>query len=296
MKKIRILTSILLTAAVMLSFGGCLKYTSNILEVTTAGTLQPDVTTQPQVPVTDVTTVPAVTDPSQATTVPAVTDAPTTSPAQQGTDPTTWSTQEIIDFTSKAVNQTKGYTGNLTAAHTENISVNVTKAPGGSAIQGIINPIIEGIIEPTDETLNFTNGSAVNSEGETVSIVLPKSGAFSLDTAGVVSAKAYAEGTDIVVEITLIAERGTMDAVPHYNSTAVGYLDIASLDISAITITKMDVDYTGSTMKIRINPSGYVVTADYSVPFVISAAGKAAFISADLGIEGNDSEHWELKW
>ena len=110
------------------------------------------------------------------------------------------------------------------------------------------------------------------------------------------SATARAEGTDTVIEITLVQETGTLDTAPRYNSTAIGYLNASMVDLSAVTINSCDIHYPGSTMKLRINSSGYVVTADYNVPFVVEASGKAMFISAEVTCEGSDSESWVLKW
>lgn len=300
MKKLTTVVVPLLIAAILLSFAGCLKYTGNILEVTKPGTEIPAFTTA----LTPAETTLPYVDPA-ATTVPGVDPAATTNPAEPvattaaaptGADPSGWTVQQIVDYVNSAVNQTRAYTGNLNVHHTETITAVLTKAPGGSLIQSIANPIIEGAIKPTDETLTFANGQAVDTEGDTVPILLPKKAAFSLNANGVASATARAEGTDTVIEIALVREVGTLDAPPQYNSTAIGYLNAGMVDLSAVTVTSCDITYTGSTMKLRVNQSGYVVTADYYVPFVVEAAGKAMFISAEVTCEGTDSESWVLNW
>ena len=299
MKKLKTAVILALAASILLSFAGCLKYTGNILEVTRPGTEMPVFTTA----LTPAETTLSYADP--ATTVPGVDPAATTNPAEPvattaaaptGADPSTWSVQQIVDYVNKCVNQTRAYTGNLTAGHKETITATLTKAPGGALLQSIANPIIESAIKPTDETLTFVNGQAVDSEKETVPILLPKKSAFSLDANGVASATARAEGTDTVVEIALVKEVGTLETAPQYNATSIGYLNAGMVDLSAVTLTACDITYPGSTMKLRINQSGYVVTADYSVPFVVEAAGKAMFISAEVTCEGSDSESWVLNW
>ncbi|MBQ6118076.1 MAG: hypothetical protein IJK98_02480 [Clostridia bacterium] len=298
MKCVKLLTALLLIACVLLAFAGCLKYTGNILEVTAPGAEISAFTTAHAA-----TTAPNI-DPT-ATTLPGTSEAVTANPADTATtaaapvstsDPSTWSVQQIVDYVNQAMTQTRAYTGALNADHNETITATLTKAPGGSLVQSIANPIIEGAIKPTNETLAFSNGQAVDSEKETVPILLPKKSAFLLEAAGVASASAHAEGTDTVVEIAMIEETGTLDTPPRYNSTAIGYLNAGMVDLSAVTITSCDIHYTGSTMKLRINPNGYVVTADYYVPFVVEAAGKAMFMSAEVTCEGSDSESWVLKW
>ena len=303
MKKLTTAVSLALAALILLSFSGCLKYTGNILEVTRPGTEVPAFTTD-VAPLGETTTAfvdPAVTQPGivdpAATTVPAQPDA-TTVPAQPaGTnDPATWTVQQIVDYVNKSVSQTRAYTGNLNANHKETITVNLTKLPGGTLIQNLANQIVSSAVKPTDETLTFSNGQAVDTEGDTVPIILPKKASFSLDANGVAAASARADGTDTVIDITLVKEVGTLETAPQYNAAAIGYLNAGMVDLSAVTVTTCDITYPGSTMKLRINQGGYVVTADYNVPFSIQAAGKAMFISAEVECEGNDSESWVLLW
>ena len=302
MKLSKTVIAVVLAVAVLFAFAGCLKYTSNILDVTNPGANANAFTTAP---VVEYETAASFINPVETTLAGATETTNAANPADTATtaagttaatDPSTWTVQQIVDYVNQAVTKTRAYTGNLNADHTETITATLTKAPGGSLVQSIANPIIEGAIKPTNETLSFANGQAVDSEGETVPILLPKKASFSLNAAGVASATARAEGTDTVIEITMIREVGTLDTPPTYNSTAIGYLNAGMVDLSAVTVTACDITYSGSTMKLKINANGYVVTADYYVPFVVEASGKAMFISADVTCEGSDSESWVLRW
>lgn len=319
------ITAAVLSAAAVISCSGCLKYTSNILEVTTPGAeipsettsqYMPDFTTAPQQQ--EYTTIPMTTLPepssedAQTTAAPAevITTAPAASePASQETtaaaeptapqpsnDPSTWSKEQILSFAKESVNKTKAFTGNVSAKHTENTTVNVTKAPGGSMVSGIVNKIIGGVIEPTDETLNFAGGKATNTEGETVQLLLPKAGPFSLDISGVASASASMNGANTVVTITLPSEVGTLTTPPVHNAASIGYLDASTLDLSAVTVNYLDITYKGSKMVLTVNPDGYVVSAEYSVPLGISAEGKALGMTAQIEAEGQDVEKWSFTW
>ena len=304
MKKLKTALSLTLAALMLLSFSGCLKYTGNILEVTRPGTEIPAATTD--VAPMGETTAPYYSG-DEPSTLPPVMPEPTTgnagqtaaTTAPQGSaagDPSSWTSQQIVDYVNKCVTQTRSYTGNVNAGHKETITATLTKAPGGALIQSIANPIIEGAIKPTDETLAFSGGQAVDTENETVPILLPKKATFYLDPNGVAGITARADGTDTIVEITMVKEIGTLDTAPKYNASAIGYLNTSMVDLSAVTVTSCNITYPGSTIKLRINQSGYVVTADYFVPFVVEAAGKAMFISAEVTCEGTDSESWVLNW
>lgn len=315
-KSIRITSAVLCVISVA-SLSGCLKYTSNILDVTTPGSnmdaqttevYQPVITTNP---VTNIyTTAPMTNVPDNNTTVsqdqttaagdPANTTAPvtdiiqTTAPAVS--DPSTWSKEQILAFAKDSVNKTKAFTGNVSAKHTEIIDLNVTKAPGGSMVQGVVNKIVGGVIDPTDETLNFSGGKATNTEGESVQLLLPTDKAFTLDISGVASAAARTEGGNTVVTITLVSETGTLTSSPTHNASSIGYLNASSLDLSAVTINYIDITYKGSTMTFTINSDGYVVSADYSVPLGIKAEGKAIGITAQIEAEAQDNEKWSFSW
>ena len=306
MRKIAKSTSLLLVVMAVLSFGGCLKYTSNILDVTLpdGGNVSttvpaPVFTTAPNY--VEYTTVPMVTDP--VTTLPTMPDATTqaqipteTTTAPQVSDPSTWSTQQAVSFAKDAVNKTKAFTGNVTAKHTENVTVTVTKAPGGSLVSGVVNRIIGGVVDPTDETLSFAGGKATNSEGESVQLLLPVNGAFTLDASGVSGATAKTEGANTVVTLKLVSETGTLTTPPKNNAASIGYLNASTLDLSGVTINYLDVTYTGSTITLTVNPQGYVVSAAYSMPLKISAEGKALGITAQIEADGLDSENWTFNW
>lgn len=299
MNKFRSVVAFGLTVLLAVSLTGCMEYSSNILEVTNAGpgsvsttAFQPVITTSP---ITNFTTASQVVTPTDIAATTAA-QTPETTAAAAPADPSGWSTAEIVSYAKECVTKTKAFAGNVSAKHTENVNVTVTKAPGGSAVQSIVNSIISGVIEPTDETLNFSGGKATNSEGESVQLLLPTNSAFTLDPAGVVSASASLNGANTVLTMNLVSEEGSLTVPPVYNAQSIGYLDASTLDLSAVTINYLNVTYTGSTIVMTINPEGYVVSADYSVPLKISAEGKALMITAQVEAEGLDSEKWEFSW
>lgn len=316
MKRFLRITSVVLCVASVVSLSGCLKYTSNILDVTAAGgenvsenttTYQPVITTVPSTSVyttVPMTTEPAIIDPQQTTDVAGeITTAagetqtePVQTTAPAVVDPSSWSKEQILSFAKDAVNKTKAFTGNVSAKHTEQIELNVTKAPGGSMVQGLVNRIASGAIKPTDETLNFAGGKATNSENETVELLLPKNGAFTLDVSGIAQASAKKEGENTVVSITLVPETGSLTSTPKNNAASVGYLDASSLDLSAVTINYIDITYKGSSFTFTVNSDGYVVSAEYSVPLGIKAEGKAIGITAQIEADAHETERFNFSW
>ena len=242
--------------------------------------LQPESTTAPQE---------STTAPQESTTVP---QESTTS-----NDPSNWSKQEIVTFLSNAVNKTKAYTGTVTVDRHERFGVTVDSIkPNLPGFQSLANSIIPKIVEPTDEQLTFNGGTAVNTDGETIPLLLPKRQAFNLAPAGVKTASAAKRGNDVVISITLIEESGTMTEKPYYNSNTAGYLNLDEFDMSVVKVETMDVGYPGTTMEIVVNPEGYVTTADYNIPITLSASGSALGIPGSFTSTGYQTESWVIHW
>ncbi len=207
-------------------------------------------------------------------------------------DPSGWTTDQILALTTNAVNKTQAYTGNLSVIHSESFVADVTECTGGSVVEGVAETMIGWVVKPVQENLVYQNGKAINSEGETVPIILPKKNGFSLSASGIKSASIRLSGNDYIVNITLIEERVGMYDVPRHNASAVGYLDIGNFNISFLEIDSADIVYKGTTIELRINPDGYVTYASYKIPLKITGAAHKGVISGSATFEGEQTEEW----
>lgn len=214
----------------------------------------------------------------------------------QSVDVSSLSSSQILAVLSNAVNKTKAYTGGVTVNHTESFTANVTECTGGSVVAGIANKLVEMVLTPTDEVLSFSGGTAVNSEGETIPLLLPKRGNFTLQMSGVSSIKASSDGTNTVIDVTLIPESVGMYDIPTANAAGVGYLDVASLDLSVIEVTAASIRYTGSSIHAVINPNGYVSYAEYKIPLHVEGSAKGGPISGSAVFDGQQTEIWQINW
>lgn len=211
-------------------------------------------------------------------------------------DPSEWSRAEIISKAEAAVNKTKAYTGNLTVNHTEGFSADVTECSAGGIVRSVVDLMIGWVVKPVEETLVYQNGKTVNSEGETVPILLPKRNGFSLTENGVKSASVQRMGNEYVIKLTLIEESVGMYEVPKHNAASVGYLDVASFDISFMEVDSADIVYKGSSIELRINADGYVSYAKYKIPLHIEGSAHKGSISGSATFEGEQTEEWRLAW
>lgn len=213
---------------------------------------------------------------------------------QQNNSVYSWSTEQIVSKMTTAINQTKGYKNNLAVHHSESFVANITECTGGAIGQRVANTLVGAVVKPTDQTLNFSNGTAVTAEGETTQILLPKNGQFTLSPAGVKSAKAYQEGDKTVLVVTLIQENVDEKTIPYHNSRGVGYLDVAGIDLMGMTITDGEIQYLGSSIMIKINQAGYVTYAKYTIPLHVYGEGAKGSLSGYAVFDGAQTEIWEL--
>ena len=308
MKKFKDVLALTLVAVLVISLSSCLKYTGNIFELTTApggmnqgGNQQNPIVTYPQVTQPQLTypqvTLPQVTVPQgETTTAPVTPPQGETTTAPAVSDPSSWTTAEILKFTTDAVTKTKAYTSKVTVDHAENFDVRITKAPGGQLVMDTADRIIASVAKPSQEVLTFTNGRTTNAEGEDVPLLLPKRGAFTLTSDGVASATAKKSGENVVINIKLVKEVGTLTDHPKHHAASVGYLDASDVDLSGITLNYLDITYSGTTLELVVNPDGYVASAVYKIPIHIAVEAKIAFITAAGECEGSQSETWKINW
>lgn len=312
MKALKILLSLALICTLLFSFNGCLKYTSNILEVTNTNvgqttlpvvetTLPQIIETQPQI---ESTTTPVIETTTQlqiieTTTQPQIveTTQPQVVPTTQAqVNPATWTKAEILSFYKDAVTKTKAYKNNIAVRHTESFTAQITKITGGSIISNIANGLISSVVKPVDETLNFSNGTAVNSEGETTQILLPNDKPCTLTEAGIASASASKSGDNIIIKITLVSESCSIYDVPVHNASAVGYLSMGDVDLGVVSVNGATIVYKGSTIEATINPDGYVNQCKYAIPLSLEGSGSAMGINAEVALNGEQSETWIINW
>ena len=217
-------------------------------------------------------------------------------PAAPAADPQSMTDEQLFNMLAEAVNRTKAYTGQVSVSHTEQFEANIQSITGGSMVAGIANRLIGSVVEPTDETLNFNGGTAVNSEGETVPLLLPKRGAFTMPFSAVASISSQPNGAYTTIDVTLRPEHAGTNEIPPANAGGVGYLDLSELDISMVTIQSVDIEYEGSTIYADIDANGYVANVTYTIPMTVNASAKVMGINGQAVFTGKETEVWTVHW
>ena len=268
-------------------------------------TVNPITTTQPTEPqptlpsTTEPSTVPEPTEPQP--TVPGTDDTTANNDltAPSAKDPLNLSKEEIVAEVNKYVNQVKKEQ-NMTASATSVVNISVTDC----SAQGFVSTINNIITSITDkfggeEKYTFVNGQATDADGNTVTpwdVIPPTRKDFSALDAGVASAKVEKVGENTMYTIVMAVEDTTMTSpVPAYNSTVIGYLDLASLDLP-ITLTKADMHYPGSTISVVVSPDGKVVEIINKLP--MEGTGATKFIGKEVyaSFGGALDEKWTFAY
>lgn len=276
----------------------------------TINTVNPVTTTQPTSPSnTQPTTFPTEpsTLPTEPSTEPSVSDDVNTTTQNQeeeskdptAKDPLALSKAEIIAEVNKYVNQVKKEK-NMTASTNGVVEVNVTDCSFKGAV-GTINNIITSITDKFggQATYTFANGQATDADGNTVTprdVIPPTRKDFSAVDAGVADAKVEKVGENLKYTINIVVEDTTMTSpVPAYNSTVIGYLDLAGLDLP-ITLTQADMHYPGSTVSVVVNPDGKVIELINKLPMEGTGATKLLGREVFASFAGALDETWTFTY
>jgi len=207
--------------------------------------------------------------------------------------------EAIAEAFNKAMNATKHATQNCNVSKDTDVKVNVTDC-SVSAATSLVNKVVQGFVGAEHTDYAFVNGVATTSDGASVNMndeLPPSARDCALTAAGIqtATAEAAADG-GYTLNITLVSETSSLGNEPTVHANSVGYLDLNSLDISAVTITGADFTYPGANVIITVNKDGLVTDYKCVLPMSGTGTGKASFITASATLEGSLTETWKLTW
>lgn len=218
-----------------------------------------------------------------------------TSDSADNTDYSSYTGAQIVSRYKEALDKTRAYQGNITAVVTEGFDAKIKDAhPGGALTELLADNVVKLVGSEGQQTLNFSGGSAVNADGEAVPVLLPQRTSFSLPEEGVADAKIEKSGQKLHIKITLVPETVSMGQIPKYNASSVGYLDTSSMDFKIVTISRVDITYTGSVIDAVIGADGYIESVTYTINMSTYAELSGMGISGYGTLEGAQTEKWTL--
>ncbi|MDD6021574.1 MAG: hypothetical protein PUB94_02830 [Oscillospiraceae bacterium] len=261
-----------------------------------ANTTQSQLTTTPTVALSS-------TEPTQATSAPSQADTSSTGTAsttKQSKPDSSASKkpetkEEIAKAFNDAMNKTKNMKQNCNAKKTTNVQITVVDC-SVPRLTSMVNKIVNGFTGEKSTDYAFVNGATA--EGQTILSELPPSNKETSITAAGISAAScdpYGDG-GYKISITIVPETGTLDTPPANHSVAVGYLDVNSLGLSGVNITKADMTYPGSTVTICVNKDGLLDKYDCKFPMSGSGEAKIIGLTGSASFEGGMDESWTFTW
>lgn len=220
-------------------------------------------------------------------------------------DPTTYTDEQIVQMLNYYVNYVKTEP-NMSATKTEKITVNVT-ALSVDALRDTVNGIVGDLIGDGGETVEYTfvNGAVTSTTDEEANIgdspyalIPPLNKDFLVTMDGIADASVTVDANgNVTYKVVLVSESTTLQApVPKYNSTAVGYLDLAGLDISPAKITTADMYYSGSTISVTVDSQDRVIELYSTIPMTGKGEAGIGFISGSAEFGGGQEEKWTFSY
>ena len=229
-----------------------------------------------------------------------VTEAPTAAPQTPNGNASPYagySKADIVNYLSAAVNKTKSFTGSVTVSHQESFTSQVSDVtPGGALTTRAVNFVKDLVLKPTQETYNFSGGTATTKDGETTQLLLPKDKPFSLTADGVAAAAIRQENGLTHVRLVLASETvNSLSDVPKYNAASIGYLNLDG-KFKIIQIRELTIHYPGSIIDAYVRPDGYVSSVTYTVKMDAFAKASGMGINGSARFTGDQVESWVINW
>ena len=264
--------------------------------VTQAPVTQAPVTEAPtQAPATDAPATDAPATDAPATDAPA-TDAPATDAPTGNTSSVPSTPEEIAAAYNKALNDYRAFTGTVTTTKTETIDIGVTDLPAAAA--AVVNKVVEGFTGTTTTTYTFTNG--VDPDGRVpADKIIPWGRDAAVQASALASATATANGdggytmTMVFKPEDSIFDGTTNTSEPTGHMGAMDPLNLGTLDLGPITISRAELHYPGATLVATVDGQGRLVKLDNKLPLEGFGTGKAV-ISLTINMQGSMDSTWEM--
>lgn len=204
---------------------------------------------------------------------------------------------------NKAINDYRAYKGVVTLHKVENTQVGITDLPAAAkALEGTINEVIGNIVKPVDETFTFENGADQQDPSREIGHKMIPWGRDAAVTPADISACSIKENADggYTITMTFLAETATYDGTtstePVHHMTAMDPLNLATLDISPLTIFSAEMTYPGATTSITVDSQGRLVKLTNSLPLEGKGQGGMGFIKATIGLAGKMEAVYDITY
>ena len=213
-------------------------------------------------------------------------DADATAPddGAPANDPTAYTKDQAVRYYTESMN--KSYNApKVTIKKTDTIAINVEEvSPGGKVAANLANKIVEAYAKTTEGTKAFAKGVATDESKEKASdFSVP----VALDPKGAKTATVTKKGNDYEINILVVPESATLEKFPVYNKQCSFPLNLATVDLFGLKVTKADFNYSGTKIRAVVGADGYVKSAEVYMPLAGSGGGNFIGIKGGATVSGS---------
>ncbi len=256
-----------------------------------AGETTESTTTAPSLPpVSETTTAPNATDPTENNNPKPTAPAPSKEPTKE----------DILKKVGDGVNSLKSSTASFKATKNQVMDIDLIDC-SVPRFTGVVNSVIQRFLGDEVLDYDFTNGVGIDPEEGTEitskEAIPPTNKDFTLTMEGLKDAYVKKEGENTTYTIVVVPEKGTLENPrPVHHSSACDTMDISLVEIPMGAITRADYDYAGAIVSVTYDKSGKVIK--YYEKLSIAGIGEAGAIgiSGSATIEGFMEETWDISW
>lgn len=166
---------------------------------------------------------------------------------------------DIINAYITGVNKLKKEQ-NFTLTVTDELNITIDEITGGSAVQSLADSLMaQNVNEPI--TYNFANGLDSATSSTPTAVIAPLNRDASVNNDAVLTAEATpVAGGGYKVKLTLIDELQTTTAPAPNHVTTVEVVDVEPLLPAGVTISTLNITYTGTIIEATFNSENKIVS------------------------------------
>ena len=205
---------------------------------------------------------------------------------------------EIVQAYVDAVNKLKN-TENFTVMRTEEFEASIDSITGGSAVEGIVNKIIENNTDSSPKTFNFVNGNDSATGTSPNAEIAPANSAASLSASDVKSASVQKnDNGGFTVTIELGEDEQTLTQPAKVYSSCMDTLSLSDLGLtSSMTVSTLNLTYSDGKIVAVIDSGGRITAMTHTLNVKkASGSGRITLINVSLEMHGSNREMYRISY
>ena len=196
--------------------------------------------------------------------------------------------KEIIQAYVKGVNSLKK-AESFTLHKDDKLNITVDEITGGTLVRTFADQLMASN-QKKPITYNFENGIDAATGKTPMDVIAPLGTEAALNEKGILDARSAVTDSEgsYTIKISLIDEHQVYPNKASVHSKTVEVVDVDSLIISGMTVTSLDILYSGTTIEARFDKDGRITSMTHYLPVTkAQGSGKYGMINANMAMHGD---------